>query len=213
MTKRLLPTIIAVAALVSAAYTLTLVDQLLQGTLFSYGLVFSYDWANPYWTLLRVTWALLAISAAAITINTISIIRSISKEKQQSVEVQPTRRVEEDIRPTFKTKKDTEPATNAPELRSSQKVAPKPTSTTAPAPPPSHASPEARLFKCTHCGKAFTQPLRMLNFQVDPPRIMNVCPFCNETMPAGPTAKESEQTENRSYFRKSKDRVQKALTQ
>ena len=91
------------------------------------------------------------------------------------------------------------------------KPTPKPTPTTAPA--PSYTNQEnPDLYKCTHCGKTFTQPLRMLNFQEEPPRIMNVCPFCNETMPTSPTSKETEQEENRTFFRKNNSRTQKPLT-
>ena len=212
MTKRLLPTIIAVAALVSAAYMLTLVDQLVQGTLLSYGLVFSYDWANIYWSLLRVTWALLAVCAIAITINMIFIVRSGSREKRQSLETAPIRRVVKDTRPILQTKEKTGPISIASHRPAPSKPTPKPMPTTAP--DPSYTSPDVpTLFKCAHCGKAFTQPLRMLNFQVDPPRIVNVCPFCNETMPSGSTDKESEHDENRTLLRRNNGHVHRPLTQ
>lgn len=212
MTKRLLPTIIAVAALVSAAYMLTLVDQLVQGTLFSYGLVFSYDWANVYWSLLRATWALLAVCAIAITINMIFIVRSGSKEKRQSLETAPIRRAAKDTRPILQTKEKNGPISIASDRPLPPKPTPKPMPTTAPE--PSYTSPDVpALFKCAHCGKAFTQPLRMLNFQVDPPRIVNVCPFCNETMPSGSTDKESENDENGAFFKKNNGHVHRPLTQ
>jgi len=210
--KRLLPTIIAVAALVSAAYTLTLVDEFINSTLYSYELVFSYDWANPYWTLMRVTWILLATCAIAITINTVLIVRSGSKKKTQSMETPPIRRAVGDTRPILQTKEKTRPTSITLGLPSSPKPAPKQAPTIAPA--PSYTSSDVpAMFRCSHCGKAFTQPLRMLNFQVDPPRIVNVCPFCNETMLSGSTDKESEQDENRSTLRKDNGHVQRPLTQ
>jgi hypothetical protein len=199
--KRLLPTIITVTALVSAAYTLTLVDQFINSTLYSYGLVFNYNWADPYWTLLRITWALLATCAVAITINAAVIIRSGSKEKQKNIETLPIRRMTGDTRPILQTREKPRPTSITPGPPSSPKPTPKPTPTQAPA--PSYTSPEApALFKCTHCGKTFTQPLRMLNFQVDPPRIVNVCPFCNETMPSGSASKETDHDEDRGLFKK-----------
>jgi hypothetical protein len=210
--KRLLPTIIAVAALVSAAYMLTLLDEFINTTLYSYQLVFSPDWANPYWTLLRVTWIFLAICAAAITLNTIIIVRPGPKEKTQNVETAPIRRAVRDTRPILQTKEKTGPVSIAPGLPPPPKPTPKPMPTTAPV--PSYTSQDVpALFKCSHCGKTFTQPLRMLNFQVDPPRIVNVCPFCNETMPTNSTAKETEQEENRSLLRKSNGHTQRPLTQ
>lgn len=223
MTKRLLPTIIAVAALASTAYTLTLIDQVIQGTLYSYGLQFNYNWANPYWTLLRVTWALLAIGAAVTTVNTIIIIRSGSKEKRQRVKIAPDQEVVESISLTTQTRERTESVSLAPGLPSSQKAssqkftpkpAPKPAPTIAPATAPSYTSPEATpLFKCTHCGKTFAQPLRMLDFQVEPPRMVNVCPFCSETIPSAPRTQDSEQTKKSSFFRKNNGQGQKPLTQ
>jgi len=207
-----LPTIIAVAALASAAYTLTLLDRIVYDTLYSYGLQFDYNWANPYWTLLRVTLALLAICAVAITVNAILIVRSSPRENQLGKKIAPTQRVVKNIPMTTQTKERTPTASAATSPQPSAKPAPKPAPITPPA--PSYASPEATpLFKCTHCGKTFTQPLRMLNFQVDPPRIINVCPFCNETLPSGRTVEESGQTENRPFFRKNNDHTQKPLTQ
>lgn len=211
MFKRLVLKIVALAALASTAYTLSLVDQFVQGTLPSYGLRFSYNWANPYWTLLRITWTLLAICAVATTVNTILIVRSGSREKHRSVKIAPTQKVVKSIPVTTQTKERTPPISIAPGLPP-PKPTPKPTPTTAPA--PSYASPEVpTLFKCAHCGKTFTQPLRMLDFQVDPPRIVNVCPFCNETMPSAHKIKESEQIENRPFFKKNNNHVQKPLTQ
>lgn len=212
MIKRLLPTIIAVAALGSAAYVLTLVDQLVQGTLLSYGLVFSYDWANIYWSLLRATWAFLAVCASAITVNTIFIVRSISREKQQSSETAPIRRPVKDTRPILQTKEKNGPISTAPDRPIPPKPTPIPMPTTAP--DPSHTSPNApALFKCSHCEKAFTQPLRMLNFQVDPPRIVNVCPFCNETMPSDSTDRGSEHNEKRTLLRRNNGHAHRPLTQ
>ena len=211
--KRLVLKIVALTALISTAYTLILLDQLVNDTLYSYGLQFSYTWANPYWTLLRVTWTLLAVSATAITINTIIIIRSGPKEKQQKVETAPIRKIVRDTRPIIQAKEKTGPISIAPGLPSPPRPTPKPMPTTTPA-PPSHTGPDApALFKCAHCGKTFTQPLRMLNFHVDPPRIVNVCPFCNETMPARSTVKETEHDENRSLFRRDNGHTQKPLTQ
>jgi hypothetical protein len=207
-----MPTIIAVTTLVSAAYTLAQIDQLVNTTLYSYELQFSYGWADPYWTLLRVTWMLLATCAIAITINTVLIVRSGSKEKPHRWETAPTRKAVVDTRPTIQTKEKTRPPSIAPGPPPPPKPAPKQVPTTPSA--PSYASSDLpTMFRCSHCGKAFTQPLRMLNFQVDPPRIVNVCPFCNETMPSGPTDKESKQDENQSSLRKDNGHVQKPFTQ
>src|SRR4030067_1574894 len=36
------------------------------------------------------------------------------------------------------------------------------------------------LVKYANCGKTFSQPIRRLDFSADKPRIVNVCPACNE---------------------------------
>jgi len=211
--KRLLPAVIAVAALASTVYTLTLLDQVVHGTLYSYGLQFSYNWANPYWTLLRVTMALLAISAVATIFNTILIVRLGFKEKQRSVKIPPTQKVMKNTSVTTLAREKTPTASHAPSPQASAKPTTKPTH--AMTPTTSYNSPHApESFKCAHCNKMFTQPLRMLDFQSDPPRIVNVCPFCNKTMSSAPTNKESEQTENKkSLFKNNNNNVQKPLAQ
>jgi hypothetical protein len=210
--KRLLPTVAAMATLASTAYTLTLLDQVVNGTLYSYELQFSYDWANAYWIILRITLALLAVCAAATTINTIIILRPSSKENPRSTKTATAQKI---MKSPAKPMRINERTATIP-IAVSPQPPPKPTPKPAPvtSPTPTYADPDApTLFRCTHCNRSFTQPLRMLNFQVDPPRIVNVCPFCNETMPSDPTIKESEHVENRSFLRKNNNHAQKPFTQ
>ena len=211
MLKRLVLKIVALAALASTAYTLYLVDQFVQGTLPSYGLRFSYNWANPYWTLLRITWVLLAICAVAITINTIFILRPGSKKRERDITISPTQKRMTNV-PIKTQTRERVPTTS---YASSPHPPAKPPTSPAPiiAPESTYSSSEAtQLFKCTHCGKTFTQPLRMLDFQVDPPRIVNVCPFCSETINSAPKIKDSEQTEKWPLFKKNNSNGQKPLT-
>lgn len=42
-------------------FTLGRIDSIVNGDLYSHGLQFSLDWAGPYWTMLRMTYILLAI--------------------------------------------------------------------------------------------------------------------------------------------------------
>jgi len=209
--KRLLPAVIAVAALASTVYTLTLLDQVVHGTLYSYGLQFSYNWANPYWTLIRITMALLAISAVATIFNTILIVRLGFKEKQRSVKIPPTQKVMKNTLVTTLAREKTPTASHAPSPpQPSAKPTTKPTHTMTPT--TSYNGPYApESFKCAHCNRMFTQPLRMLDFQSDPPKIVNVCPFCNKTMPSASPNKESEQIENKPIFKRDNNHAQKPL--
>jgi hypothetical protein len=43
------------------------IDQLVNGTLYSYGLVFSNDWGQPYWMFLRVSLALIVAAIFLIS--------------------------------------------------------------------------------------------------------------------------------------------------
>jgi hypothetical protein len=44
------------------------IDKLVNGTLYWNGLVFSYDWAQPYWLFFRVTIVLIVVAVVLISI-------------------------------------------------------------------------------------------------------------------------------------------------
>ena len=51
------------------AVVLTLeLDKLVNGTLYEYGLVFSYDWAQPYWLFFRATVILIIVAIFLISL-------------------------------------------------------------------------------------------------------------------------------------------------
>jgi len=55
------------AILLVAVILLLQIDQLVNGTLYSYGLVFSNDWAQPYWLLMRVSLILIVVAVLLIS--------------------------------------------------------------------------------------------------------------------------------------------------
>jgi hypothetical protein len=55
------------AMLLVAVIFLLQIDQLVNSTLYSYGLVFSSDWAQPYWLLMRVSLALIVVAIFLIS--------------------------------------------------------------------------------------------------------------------------------------------------
>jgi len=65
----ILVSILALIAAVSVAYLLTIIDSIVHNQLYQFGLSFSYDWANPYWTVLRISLALLGLIAVAASMN------------------------------------------------------------------------------------------------------------------------------------------------
>ena len=48
------------------------------------------------------------------------------------------------------------------------------------------------LVRCNHCNRVFSQPLRMLDFHGELPRMIDVCPFCSEVIKSAVSEKENE---------------------
>jgi hypothetical protein len=59
------------AMLLVAVILLLQIDRLVNGTLYSYGLVFSNYWAQPYWLLMKVS--LVLIVAAIFLISVVEL--------------------------------------------------------------------------------------------------------------------------------------------
>jgi len=72
-------------------------------------------------------------------------------------------------------------------------------------------SASSGYIRCLHCGKVFTQPLRMLDFQGDRPRIINICPFCNEIIQSTPRQEEKIQNKRLQFKKKNVDQTTKTL--
>jgi hypothetical protein len=54
--------------LITAVVLLLELDKLVNGTLYWYGLVFSYDWAQPYWLLFRAIIILIVVAILIISL-------------------------------------------------------------------------------------------------------------------------------------------------
>jgi hypothetical protein len=133
--------IFALIAAITVAYLLTIIDSIVHGQLYQFGLSFSYDWANPYWMVLRISLALLGLIAAASSVNITHFVWSKLKSHEKLKEMERT------------------------------EVVPMETNVGVPT-----------LFKCSSCGRSITHPLRMLEFQSQRPKMINICPFCNATV-------------------------------
>ena len=44
------------------------IDQLVNGALYKYGLIFSLEWAQPYWLLLRISLVLIVVAILLISL-------------------------------------------------------------------------------------------------------------------------------------------------
>jgi len=38
---------------------------------------------------------------------------------------------------------------------------------------------DPQRYRCDSCGKIFATPLKMLDFKCDPPKEVEICPFCD----------------------------------
>jgi len=156
---------VILGVVVFVAQSLTLIDRIVHGTLYSYGLQFSLDWGKPYWTILHNVQISLGLLAMFALVSTVLMWR---KYVYKSQPVKPV--TSESARATT--------------------VAPSTPETPSPLVPSVSGS-----IKCPHCGKSFTQPLRMLDFQGDRPRIVSLCPFCNEVIP--PVFRQGERNQDK----------------
>jgi len=66
---QVLVSILALVAAVSVACLLTIIDSIVHGQLYQFGLQFSHDWADPYWMFLRMSLTLLGLVAVVASMN------------------------------------------------------------------------------------------------------------------------------------------------
>jgi len=216
--KPILFAVIVLAATVSAVYTLNLLDQVVNGLTYTYGdLNFDLRWANPYWNFLHILQILLGVIATSTVVNIIFTVKEYVSIKKPSAKATPSQK------PAITVSQPTIPSTTVPaathsvekpaHVQAAPSTLPSPPAP-LPATPPAPASLPADisgLAKCFHCGKLFSQPLRMLDFQGDRPRIVNICPFCNEIIPSSPRQDEGEQDKKLQFKKKSNNHTPKTL--
>ena len=57
------------------------IDKIVNGTLYGYGLIFSNEWAQPYWLIFRVSLALIV--AAVILISVVELPHPAFEERTE----------------------------------------------------------------------------------------------------------------------------------
>jgi ribosomal protein S27E len=170
MIKRVLLGILALGTSILAEYMLYMLDLIVHGSLYNYGLQFSLDWANPYWTLLRITQSLLAICGITSAVITLLSVRALKAKPaiMGSARNRATKKLPLATKSTEASLDNSNPPSE-----SLTGTAPEQMSRT-----------DSGLIKCVNCGKMLFQPLRMLDYHGEQPRIVNVCPFCSKTIPS-----------------------------
>jgi hypothetical protein len=166
MKKQLLLIVPVLVTFVCLAYFLFLLDTIVHSTLYNYGLQFSYEWANTYWATMRIVQVLLGLNATFSIAGFLYLYRT-------SVQVEPK------MSRIVETRVQTHTVIQKKPSQLFHKHKPKPE-------PKLEVSSENHvtngLTKCNHCGKTFSQPLRMLDFHEQRPKMINVCPFCSEVI-------------------------------
>jgi len=175
MKKLLLLNILVLVATASAALSLTLLDNIVHSTLYNYGLDFSYEWANPYWNMLRIVQALIGLAAAFTVVSSLYAYKRYVCSKS-----------------AISLTKGEERVASPPTISASKQL--------------NETQLAKGLVKCTHCQRVFAQPLRMLDFRSDRPRIINICPFCNEFIE--PILQGEEKEKGRKFVRNGKEKGQ-----
>jgi len=166
MKKQLLLIIPVLVTSVCLAYFLFMLDNIVHGTLYNYGLVFSLEWANPYWATMRIVQVLLCLNAAFSIAGFLYLYRAyvhVEPKMPRIVETRVQTHTAIQKKPSqlfHKQKPRSEPRL---EVSSENDVG-------------------NGLTRCNHCGKTFSQPLRMLDFHEERPKMIDVCPFCSEVI-------------------------------
>ena len=187
--RRLLLLIVPVSiSTVLAVYGLFWLDNIVHGTLYDYGLQFSYEWANPYWSVLRTVLALIGLTGFFSIVSYLYMYRTYTLVKHRKHE-ETIAKTEAEVEREHKKK-------TVSRLHSL-----KPTFTSIPSTREQEPEPESvsgrdervdNLVRCNHCNKVFSQPLRMLDFHGELPRMIDVCPFCSEVIKSAVSKEENE---------------------
>jgi uncharacterized Zn-finger protein len=172
-----LPVSLVVAGVVY--FLLTRVDLIVHEQLYSFGLVFSHQWVDPYradmWAIYGCLLAPVVLSGLACVFSVVKV-RVVTPKKQGIVgprgsavqSVKPVEaRLEVKVSPIVSTSgmlvevgDEEEPPIVA---QSSERV-------------------DEEEITCSACKKMFHRPLVMLDFRGGKARLVNVCPYCNHIM-------------------------------
>jgi len=166
--------VIIVAWILSAVlviFMLTNLDVLVNGTLYNFGLQFSNEWGQPYWLYLRLSYAFLGVSSGlGLTALAIGFYRSKNAGPETAVV-------------TVENSNKNKITDN---LRKIKKIEQKPKRKL------SKEENSNMIISCPNCKKVFGRPLVMLNFEGGKTKLVNVCPYCNNSLDQTNTDENSE---------------------
>jgi uncharacterized Zn-finger protein len=145
------------------------IDTIVNVELYKHGLQFSSDWANPYWTYLRLNYVALGVPVAlSLFAMAIGFIPRSMKVAENSAEQQTKFQQVASQEQNCEVSSFNNTALNG------------------------AGKPSAADVSCPDCGKTFSRPLVMLDFQGRKSRLVNVCPYCNNVLGNTENGKPSE---------------------
>ena len=150
-----------ISSAILVIFMLTNLDVIVNGTLYGFGLQFSNEWGEPYWMYLRLSYAFLGVSSGlGFLALTIGVYRSKSIAPKTL-----TVAVEKSIKNNSATKaKKIKTVEQAPKRKNENNGL------------------NNMIISCPNCKKVFGRPLVMLNFEGGKTKLVNVCPYCNNSL-------------------------------
>ncbi|MHA2324118.1 MAG: hypothetical protein ACXACB_01870 [Promethearchaeota archaeon] len=151
--------IILISWIITAALAFFMIvnlDLMIHGTLYDFGLQFSNQWADPYWTQLYLSFAFLGASSV---LSFFALLIGFFRSKQ--VVVEPVNIPEKHVKQKIVDKRkigEKKPKVSSRVVRSDK---------------------GNMIISCPNCKKVFKRPMVMLNFEGGKTRLVNVCPYCN----------------------------------
>jgi uncharacterized Zn-finger protein len=149
-------------------------DMLVNGLLYEYGLVFDYEWALPYWSIVRLLIAMLGVLAVLNLVPTSYLFITRFWPMLERKFLKGNSSCGEQLKNGVN--------------RGAKQEAAEPLQSSAPKQEMQKAADEVEMVAvpmiCNKCGKVFNQPLCMFDFKSGKPRLVNVCPYCNALLAA-----------------------------
>jgi uncharacterized Zn-finger protein len=149
------------------------IELIVHGQLYSFGLVFSPEWADPF---RFYTWMLYLCITVPTAIGGVALMTSFLKEEkipEKKIFVEQKVKVPQQV-----PRVAAQPTTQAPVKKVTQVT----------------ENGNAGGISCPHCNKVFTRALVMLDFRSGRNKLVSVCPYCNHVL--GNTSEEKRAGNN-----------------
>lgn len=187
-----------IACAIIVYFLLTRIDLVVHGDLYYFGLTFSPDWADPYRLYM---WSIYACLVIPIALSGLLLAWGFL-EKSQKIPVKPQKVLEmssklpvnaalENIaevvdrppKPAERIQKVAEKPKHVPEIKGKVdfRGAEKPRVNSGGTLGNSEYG-NGMIISCPKCKKVFSRPLVMLDFGGGKPKLVNVCPYCNQAL-------------------------------